>query len=370
MAYIPTGITSIVNTVPSSVIVGASIFGLPPVNVTNTNLNVGGSVISFQGGTIVTSLVSTIPSSVIVGTSIFGQLPAGTAVLGSVATLQGTNPWTVVTPAASITSVTTPGGSIMSITTPAGSVLATSAISPAGSITSITIPAGSITAVSATAPAGSIMATNQVAGSIMGVSVGSVAAFIVGSASIITVWKDSSVLSVPVGSTITILQAASIAGTYAEDAAHTSADKGLFMLAVRNDTVASFASADTDYAPHAVDAPGRLIVKPFAGENATIISYVGSTVSGSVQLIQASVIGSKSYVTDFWLSNTGAATTLVTFQDGSTSILGQFIAPTGGGMSSPGIAIPIKTFNSQDLAFKVSPSSSVVYVVVKGYQAQ
>lgn len=46
-----------------------------------------------QTGTVVSSLVSTVPSSVIVGASIFGQLPAGTAPLGSVATLQGTNPW-------------------------------------------------------------------------------------------------------------------------------------------------------------------------------------------------------------------------------------------------------------------------------------
>lgn len=44
-----TWISSIVNIVPSSVIVGASIFGLAPVNVTNTNINVSGSVIAFQG---------------------------------------------------------------------------------------------------------------------------------------------------------------------------------------------------------------------------------------------------------------------------------------------------------------------------------
>lgn len=128
-----TVITSIVSTVPSSVIVGASIFGLPPVNVTNfpTTQNVSGSVAAWlqstnasvitvgtaaanqsvsgtvgasvigtvpvtQSGTNITSIVSTVPSSVIVGTSIFGQLPGGTAVLGSVATLQGTNPWVIV----------------------------------------------------------------------------------------------------------------------------------------------------------------------------------------------------------------------------------------------------------------------------------
>lgn len=49
-----------------------------------------------QSGTVITSIVNSIPSSVLVGASIFGQLPAGTAPLGSVATLQGTNPWVIV----------------------------------------------------------------------------------------------------------------------------------------------------------------------------------------------------------------------------------------------------------------------------------
>jgi hypothetical protein len=83
--------------------VGASIIGTVPVTQATTPWTIGsiygnisGSVAAFQIGTTITSLVSTVPSSVIVGTSIFGQLPAGTAPLGSVATLQGTNPWVVV----------------------------------------------------------------------------------------------------------------------------------------------------------------------------------------------------------------------------------------------------------------------------------
>lgn len=54
---------------------GSSIIGLTPVNVANTNLNVGGSVVSFQAGVNITSLVSTVPSSVLVGASIFGTVP-------------------------------------------------------------------------------------------------------------------------------------------------------------------------------------------------------------------------------------------------------------------------------------------------------
>ena|SRR3990167_5763196 len=42
-----------------------------------------GSVVAYQG----------LPSSMLTGASLVGQLPSGTAVLGSIATLQGTNPW-------------------------------------------------------------------------------------------------------------------------------------------------------------------------------------------------------------------------------------------------------------------------------------
>jgi len=49
-------------------------------------------------------------------------------------------------------------------------------------------------------------------------------------------------------------------GIYAEDDAHTSADLGQFILAVRNDTEGSLVSADGDYSPLQVDALGRLRV--------------------------------------------------------------------------------------------------------------
>lgn len=48
---------------------------------------------------------------------------------------------------------------------------------------------------------------------------------------------------------------------YEEDSAHTSGDKGSFMLAVRQDTLASSTSADGDYAAFKVDATGQLYVK-------------------------------------------------------------------------------------------------------------
>jgi len=48
---------------------------------------------------------------------------------------------------------------------------------------------------------------------------------------------------------------------YAEDAAHTSGDKGGFVLAVRRDTPTSGTSADGDYASLNVNADGELYVK-------------------------------------------------------------------------------------------------------------
>lgn len=51
----------------------------------------------------------------------------------------------------------------------------------------------------------------------------------------------------------------------AEDAAHTSADKGIMALAVRKDTAAALAGTDADYAPLEVDATGNLWVRQGAG---------------------------------------------------------------------------------------------------------
>lgn len=221
---------------------------------------------------------------------------------------------------------------------------------------------GSITALQGTnpwivnMPSPSVLVI-QPGGSVMNVNVsGSVAAVI----------NNSSVLALQ-GTLPWVIQ--SIVGTYSEDAAHATTDKGIFTLMVRNDTLSSITSSDVDYSPHVVDAVGRTIIKPFAGENATIISYTGSVVSASVTLIQPSVIGSRSYITDFWVTNTGSVAQLVTFQGGDTSVVGYTIAPAGGGSNSPGIAIPLKTTLSQDLAFKTTGTSSVIYMTIKGYQA-
>jgi len=49
-----------------------------------------------------------------------------------------------------------------------------------------------------------------------------------------------------------------IAGTYLEDSAHTGADRGMFLLGVRNDTTTVLTSANGDYSPIATDPYGAM----------------------------------------------------------------------------------------------------------------
>lgn len=104
------------------------------------------------------------------------------------------------------------------------------------------------------------------------------------------------------------------------------------------------------------------------GTPGTPIRYSGSTVSTSVTLIAASAAGKKNYITDFWAANTGATTTLLTFKDGSTSVLGYTVVPTGGGSNSPGITTPMVTAAAQDLVFQNTSGTSILYLTVNGYQ--
>lgn len=137
---------------------------------------------------------------------------------------------------------------------------------------------------------------------------------------------------------------------------------------MRNDAVASFLGADLTIRPIITDSAGRTVIKPFAADDSAVFRFQTSVVSGSVTLIQASAIGKRSYLTDWAISNTGSVATLITFQGGDTSILGYTIAPGGGGSNKHWL-VPVRTNPSQDLAFKMSPSASVLYVNVTGYQA-
>lgn len=227
--------------------VGASIIGTVPVT---------------QSGTVISSIVSSIPSSVLVGASIFGQLPAGTAVIGSVATLQGTSPW----------------------------------------ITDFA-------------------------------------------------------------------QSPSIVGTYTEDAGHTSANKGIFTLGVRNDTLSSITSADGDYSPIATGPSGETVTA-----NAPITQWIRGTADlrvvqgASVTTIAAQGASVFTYITGVQLSNMGSASVLVTFGGGLGSILGYSIAPAGGGSN---ILYPNALRTGENSAFTASISGTAsVLVSAQGFIAK
>lgn len=282
--------TSIITVQQSSSIIGVVTGSVVSLQGTTPWIVVGsvygsGSVVAFQGGTRITSIVSTVPSSVIVGASIFGQLPAGTAPLGSVATLQGTNPWVV-----------TNVGSIVSINT-------------------------------------------------------------------------GSIISLNIGSVITVWQSPSIVGTYAEDAVHTTGEKGIFALQVRNDTMSSVTSADGDYSPIAGGPVGETITA-----NAPITKWVRGTadlrvvLGASVTAIPAQGASIFTYITGIQLANMGSASVLVTFGGGLGSILGYSIAPAGGGSN---ILYPNALKTGENSAFTASISGTAsVLVSAQGFIAK
>lgn len=270
-------------------------------------LDAYGSVITIESSTIGTAnrqvvaanltLTNTSVSGT-VGASIIGQLPAGTAVLGSVMTLQGTNPWRTL---------------------------------------------------------GSVSGTVDI-----GTTSGSVVAFQGGA------WTPS--VSGTVGASI--IGAVPVYGTTSEDSAHSSGDSGHFVLGVRNDAVASFVSADSEYTPFSLDSAGRTLTRPYAPEESRVEGY-GSTVNVSITtLVPAAGTGLRNYITDLWFANTGSVATLITFKSqGGASVLGYTIAPSGSGSNLPGLVTPIRTGANETFDFQASTGVSVLYATVKGFKA-
>ena len=225
------------------------------------------------------------------GSSIIGQLPAGTAVLGSVTTLQGTSPWNIA-------------GSVLAVQgTWSGSVLATISGTP----------------------------NVNTAGSVVAFQGGTQITSVVGSI-------PSSLLTCVHGH--------------------------------RNDALASFLGGNLTWNPIATDSAGRIVTKPFSPEASRIEGYA-STVNVSVTtLVAAAGAGLRNYITDVWLANTGAATTLVTFRSGGgTSVLGYTIAPTASGSNLPGLVTPLRTLANETFDFQASTGTSVLYATVKGFIA-
>lgn len=318
--------------------VGASIIGLPPFVL---------------GG-------STNASVITVGSPVANQSVSGTvgaSIIGTVPVTQATNPWTVVSSIA---------GGIFPIS---GSVAAVVTNFPTTQNVS-----GSVVAFQAgtniTSISGQVTVVSSLTGGIFPIS-GSVAAVVTNfptnqnvSGSVVAFQGGTQITSI--SGTVTI---ASIVATYAEDSASTDGQAGLFVLGVRNDTIASLVSADKDYGAFTTDSAGRTLMRPFAAEEARVEGY-NSVVSTSVTtLIPISAAGIRNYVTDLWFINTGATTAGIVLQDGLGSVLGYAIAPAGGGWNLPGLATPIRTGTGTSFDFKPLTASSILYGTAKGYKA-
>lgn len=210
--------------------------------------------------------------------------------------------------------------------------------------------------------------TNFGAASVLAITIGSV----------ITVNQGSSIIAIAAGSVVTLSQGSvinvwqnpSIAGTYAEDAAHTVGDRGLFNLAVRNDTMASVTSATGDYSQYAVGPSGETITA-----NAPLTQWVRGTADlrGPVTVHSVTVIAAQgasvfTYVTGVQVLNFGPSSVIVTFSGATSSIVGYTIAPAGGGSN---IYYPnaLKTNANAAFAASVSGLSSVI-VSAQGFTAR
>lgn len=355
------------------------------------------SVITYQlAGSILATSASITPAEnqSVSGTVNIGNFPTSQNVSGSVVAFQGTSPW-----------LTNQGGSVIAVFQ-SSSIIArvtgsVATLGIAGSIMSVTAPAGSVATVIATAPAGSIMATNQVAGSVMAVATGSVAAWLQSNnASVITVVSAGAIsvgsvsgavtappgsvsavrtdnasviaISTNVGSVITIQQANSIVGTYVEDAAYATGDRGLFFLAMRNDLMASITSADLDYSGVAVGPVGEAIVA-----NAPITKWVQGTASMlgglpttgvAVPIIATGGTSVFTYITGLQITNPSANNAFIRLIDSGGATLGFTIAPANGG-SNIYFANALKTAANTGFSASVNTVASV-YLSAQGFVAK
>ncbi len=271
------------------------------------------SVLAVQSGAVRTSVISSAPSSMLVGASIFGQLPRGTATLGSIATLQGTNPW-----------LTRVGGSIVTVSKDS-SVFS---FQKAGSVLAV---AGGVTA-----PAGSVTA--------------------VGNSSVMLLRSPHNIGSV------TTLQGTNPWIVAPNNSSMFAFQKAGSILAVSAASVSGVVGASVIGEPRVTVAPTT---------PSSMIEGIAVLTSTSVTtMVAAAGAGVKNYITDIWIANTGAADTLVTFSSGGgASILGYTIAPTLGGSNLPGLATPLRTLANQTFGIQAATATSTLYATVKGYKA-
>jgi len=357
-----------------------------------------GSVLAVSGS-FSSGNTSVTVNNIVTGQSSVYLIP-GVGVLGSVATLQGTNPWKVELTSGSIitttanTSVTAymggawatsmVGGPI-NVNSILGTYLEKNAITPSvfgfpmlfknGADNSVLSTISTTTPLPIRGSVATLQGTNPWitlnTGSILTIQTTST------NASVITVIRqgNSSVtgtMSVLGTVPVTFAGGYSIVGTYNEDSAHTSAQPGVFMLHVRNDTYSSVTTADGDYSTNAVGPAGETVVA-----NAPITKWVvgrTSVMNGvSVQVLAAPGTSILTYITGIHVINESPNTARVTLTQGLgavvASVLTYAIAPAGGGSNSTYIN-PIRVLDNNGISASINSAAASVYVTITGFTAK
>lgn len=176
-----------------------------------------------------------------------------------------------------------------------------------------------------------------------------------------------SILSTVQGSVITVQQASSIVGTYVEDSAHTTGDRGLFTLGLRNDTMSSVTSASGDYSPITTGPIGETIVA-----NSPITAWLQAQTSvmygTSVQAIAPQGSSVFTYISGVQVVNDSANNVIVKFTGGLGSVLGWTTAPANGG-SNITYPNPLKTGANSGFSASISGVGSV-YLSAQGFTSR
>lgn len=341
-----TGSTSVMGVNPDRSI-NVSVLGV--VTVTGSILTVGNASVS---GTVGVSVIGWVPIQ-----------PANTSIITRWAdsSLIG-----VVT--GSVIAIPTGNQSVSGAVNVSGSVLLgnsnASVITISQNSSIIAIVTGSVIALGNQSVSGAVNVSGSV---LLGSSNASIIALLQ-SSSIIAI-NAGSVIAVPSGSVITILQSPSIVGTYAEDAASASGDKGFLVMGARNDTLASVTSNDGDYSSHIVGPAGELIAAnaPFTKWVQGTQSFLGGTPlnGGSVAVVVAQGASIFTYITSGQIMNPSANNVFIRVFGATDSIIGFTVAPANGGSN---LVIPNAWKSNANGAVSASVSGSAsVYIALQGF---
>jgi hypothetical protein len=343
---------------------GASILGINPDR--SINVSVVGTLIASVSGTTGASVIGIVPVQ-LSNSSVITVIQGSVAVAFAAAANQSVS-GTVGASVIGHAPVVIVGGSIAASFTPPANQSVSGAVNVSSSVL-LGSSNASVIVVGSFSPSGNQSVSGTVGASVIGTVpvTQTTTPWVVNfqNSSIIAI-NAGSVVTLSQGSVITINQAQSIVGTYAEDAAHTTGDKGLFALQVRNDTMSSVTSADGDYSPIAGGPVGETITA-----NAPITKWIRGTADlrvssgGSIAAIAAQGASIFTYITGIQVANMGSASVLVTFAGGLGSILGYTIAPAGGGSN---ITYPNALKTGENSAFTASISGvASVLVSAQGF---